>query len=271
MARAPRRQPAVKIRFDVANPRANRLIETQSSKRIVAITADTRASVRQVLTAGYEKGRHPYSIALDLIGRRDNTGQRVGGVLGLTPNQTDRGLRFRELLESGEPSEMSKALDFKLRDKRFDATIEKAIANEEPIDPDKIDAMVDRYFDRSLQLRGETVARTETGKAVHEAAHEAFAQGLEKTGYPPQAVTRTWRSAGDEKVRDSHAEMDGQEVQGLNQPYTSPSGARLMHPLDDSLGAPAEEIINCRCDEEINIDFSYGLENEDLRNRRDEE
>jgi hypothetical protein len=110
-------------------------------------------------------------------------------------------------------------------------------------------------------FRGEAIARTETGQAVLEASNEAFEQALEKTGYGKDAVTKVWRTAGDGKVRDSHAAMDGQEVVGLDAIFVSPdTGAEFKYPMDDSLGAGAGEIINCRCLAEYNIDFSQGLE-----------
>jgi hypothetical protein len=39
----------------------------------------------------------------------------------------------------------------------------------------------------------------------------------------------------------------------------SPSGARMMFPGDFSLGAPPEEIINCRCVVKHRVDFLAGV------------
>lgn len=249
------------IRFDVANPRAEARIERFAGRRITEIVENTRSAVRATILSGYEQGQGPRSIALDLVGRiNTSTGQREGGVIGLTSGQAQAATNLRSRLLSGDPEEMVKVFNMSLRDKRFDSTIQKAIENEEPVPTNVVDTMFDRYTNNALKLRGETIARTETGDAVHEAAQEAFEQGLEKTGYSKQSVTKVWRSASDDRVRDTHAEMDGQEVVGIDTPFTSPSGAQMKHPLDGSLGAPPEEIINCRCDMEINIDFSEGLE-----------
>lgn len=247
------------FRFNVTNPVANRRIEQLAGKKIVEITDDVREAAKETILHGYAAGRGPRDIALDLIGRVNrHTGGREGGMVGLTGNQAAAARNFRQRLESGVPGEMAKALDMKLRDKRFDSTVLKHIEAGKALPQDVINRMYGRYVDNALRLRGETISRTETGKAVHEAAHESFRQGLEKTGYSPDAVVRTWRSAGDRRVRDSHQEMDGQTVRGLNTPFKTPAGALMMHPLDASLGAGPEEIINCRCDEEINIDFARG-------------
>ncbi len=57
-------------------------------------------------------------------------------------------------------------------------------------------------------------------------------------------MTREWDAAGDKDTRDSHSAMDGQK-RGLDEPFTTGDGWQLMHPGDGSLGAPAEEVINC--------------------------
>lgn len=58
-------------------------------------------------------------------------------------------------------------------------------------------------------------------------------------------TTHTWVSMRDEKVRVSHWDADGQTVP-INEPFLI-NGYKMMFPLDDSMGAPIEEIINCRC------------------------
>ena len=58
----------------------------------------------------------------------------------------------------------------------------------------------------------------------------------------------------DGRTRDSHADLNGVEV-GLDEAFDSPTGARMMHPGDTSLGAGAEDVINCRCMPEYRIDM----------------
>ena len=54
---------------------------------------------------------------------------------------------------------------------------------------------------------------------------------------------KEWVSAQDDRVRDTHAEADGQIV-GTEEPFQV-SGIEMMHPC--AVGAPPEEVINCRC------------------------
>jgi len=66
------------------------------------------------------------------------------------------------------------------------------------------------------------------------------------------AEEHTWLSARDARVRSgqrggaNHRAMDGQTVR-LGQPFLTPRGYRLMFPGDRSQGAPADEVVNCRC------------------------
>lgn len=262
------------VRFDMRNPRAERQIRDYAGSLIREITDDQRAMARQVIEASYAQGRGPNSIALDIVGRISRaTGKRTGGFLGLTGYQAEfadnprwhldpanQAPGARQQLESGDPELMKAYLTRGRRNKLFDRSVTKAVREGKPLPKDMVDRAVRDYRNSLLQLRGEMIARTETGRAVHAAKHEAFRQGLEKTNYSAQAIKRTWRDAGDSRVRHSHGGMNGQVVRGLDEPFVSPYGNRLMHPLDRSLGAPAYEVVACRCDEDIDIDFAEGLE-----------
>lgn len=249
------------LRFNARNRSAEKKLSATAGKMITRLRRETRDAVRETILSGYRAGRHPSSIALDIAGRIDpRTGKRAGGILGLSRPQAEALSNFRSKLESGEASSMREALGYKLRDRRFDGAIERAIERGEALDAEKIDRMVDRYSDRALELRGETVARTETGQAVSSSSLEAFEQALEKTEFSQRSVKRIWRTSGNENVRDSHEAMEGQEVEGIDEPFVSGNGAEMMAPFDASLGAGPEDIINCACTVEIEIDFAEGLE-----------
>ncbi|MNR59438.1 hypothetical protein D3C85_1806970 [compost metagenome] len=65
-------------------------------------------------------------------------------------------------------------------------------------------------------------------------------------------VIKDWNTVGDDKVRHTHAPMQGQKQQ-LGSPFVSGAGALLMHPGDQTLGAPDAEVIGCRCWVEYSI------------------
>jgi len=87
--------------------------------------------------------------------------------------------------------------------------------------------------------RAATIARTETHNSALAAVDAALAYKKIKVR------TKTWWSAQDKRVRDTHREAHGQTVD-YDQPFTV-GGAAMMRPGDDSMGAGPQEIINCRC------------------------
>lgn len=54
-----------------------------------------------------------------------------------------------------------------------------------------------------------------------------------------------WRSEKDGRTRKSHESADGQKKK-INEPFKI-GEHYLMYPMDGSLGAPANEILGCRC------------------------
>lgn len=243
------------IRFDGRNPRAETWLAEESSELITRIVADQRLAARNFLTAGMAQGNGPRTTALDLVGRIDRaTGTRVGGVLGLTVPQEEAVRRARSELSGGDATALRNYLGRARRDKRYDRAVRRAIETGEPVPAETARRAIRAYENRLLQLRGETVARKETMTAIQAARHEAWLQAVENGAIAESQVRRTWRTAGDTRVRHSHHGMNGDTV-GLRQPFTSPSGARLMYPGDTSLGAGLEEVINCRCDVAVRVDF----------------
>lgn len=91
-------------------------------------------------------------------------------------------------------------------------------------------------YEFAVEGRAERIARTEVLSAANAGNFEALKRaGVEE---------KEWLSSQDDRVRETHAELDGRSVP-LNQPFITSSGSALMFPGDPS-GEPGE-IINCRC------------------------
>ena len=56
---------------------------------------------------------------------------------------------------------------------------------------------------------------------------------------------KTWIDVGDKRERKTHLEVGGTTIP-INEPF-SVGDSLLMFPTDHSLGASADEIVNCRC------------------------
>ena len=202
------------------------------------------------------EGRNPRDVALDITGRINRaTGQREGGILGLSSTQTDATIRARQELLSGDPTQLRNYLTRARRDKRFDRQILRALKDGKPLPAGEVDRITGRYKDRLLQLRGEMIARTETLAGLNAGKEEGIRQLIDSGKVPRSAVKKRWRSTGDDRTRDSHMAMNDMEA-GIDEAFVSPlTGAQMMFPHDVSRGAPASEIIGCRCFYEIKIDY----------------
>jgi len=241
------------VRWDARNIRAENWLRLHSSTLITRITDDQRAVIRAALVEGMAAGRNPRSVALDIIGRMNRvTGRREGGLVGLTSQLSATVQKARAALLSGDVEGMRAYMGLGKRDHRFDATVAKAIRDGAAVPSGMVAKITGRLSDRYLQLRGETIARTETMAALNQSGIEAMQQAIDSGAVRADTVTKVWHTARDPKVRDSHAAQDRQSV-GLNDVFAN----GLAYPGDPSGGAA--ETANCRCYLETRIDFLAGL------------
>lgn len=245
-----------RLRFNVRDPRAETWIANQSGSLITSIEADMRSTVQTTLQSGLAAGRNPRGVALDVVGRiNQQTGKREGGVLGLSEQGETWSRNTRQKLETLDEGYFK----LKLRDKRFDPIVRRAIDTGKPLSPDDVTRLVDRYRANSLRHRGEQIARAEMHEAMMRSEWLANMQAIETGNLSYSAVTKVWDAITDGHERHSHHEMDGQEV-GIDEPFVSPvTGDRMMHPGDTSLGASARETVGCRCRVRYKTDWFAGV------------
>lgn len=247
------------FRFDVRDNRAEAWLRQESAGLVVQIENDTREAIRTAIETGMREGRNPRNVALDLVGRiNPKTGSREGGIVGLHSQYAKFVNNARTELQTLDPNYLTRVR----RDKRFDGIVQKAIKDGKPLDAETINRLTGRYSDSLLQLRGETIGRTEALKAINKAEFEAFEQAIDKGSLKQENVTRIWDSAGDDgRTRDTHLTMEGQTVK-FKEPFKTPDGASIMFPGDGSLGAGPEETINCRCRVKTKVDWLADIEAE---------
>ena len=244
------------IRFNVRDRAAEQWLGQRSSGLVTEIEEDVRQTVRDALQRGQREGRNPRNVALDLVGRVNRqTGRREGGAIGLTSAQ----LRWVESARQKLLTLDEAYFDMGLRASRFDDVVRQAITSGKPLSAETVDKLVGLYKDNALKHRGEQIGRTEALSALNRGEYEAIRQAAQRNGRPLSAIRKVWDSAGDGRVRDSHRALDGVSV-GMDEPFVSPvTGARMMHPHDDSLDAPARELIGCRCRVRYEIRFGVGV------------
>lgn len=216
------------IAFDPASPQVIEAMQRNRLDFITSFSNDQRLVVVNSLAQSMREG----------VGIVEQA-RRIRDVIGLTSYQQGMVNNYQVALQANN----RRALEYSLRDRRYDTGFENAIAEDELLSQSRINLMVDRYRDRLLQLRGETIARTETARVAEEARAIAVEQVLEETDIPRSLVVKQWIATG-VRTRSTHGQMH-EQARLFDEPFDSPSGAQLMQPGDST--APAAEIVNCRC------------------------
>lgn len=242
----------VVFQFNIRNPRAEDYLRRHAANFVRDIYDDQRQMIRNHLEAGMSRGLNPRTVALDLVGRVNIRGVRSGGVIGLTDSQASWVRNYANELENDLPASLTR----NLRDQRFDRAVLRAIDSGEGLSAELRQKMVTAYENRALRYRAETIARTEAMRALHQSQDDSIAQAVESGSVANDQVAFAWRTAHDNRVRDSHQSMDGQQVQ-RGESFVSGNGNSLMFPGDPE--APIEETANCRCWREPVIDFLAGI------------
>lgn len=225
------------VSFDQVNHVAVDIMRASQLALITNFTNSQRAAVREVLTDGVARGINPVEQA-----------RLFRDAIGLTDRQAMAVLNYRRLLEQAGRAELSTArqaesLTRALRDARGDRAVRTAIRRSQPLSPEQIDRMVQRYYERSVKYRSEVIARTEALRSVHQGTEQAFTQAIQEGKIRADEVVQTWHAAHDSRTRLSHRFLDGQE-QPIGGVWIGLHGA-LRYPGDPL--APAAETIQCRC------------------------
>ena len=212
------KSPIILTRFDQSNVRAVEMMERHQARLVREITDSQRNSVYQAISAGIREGKNPRETALDFR-----------NAIGLTSRQEQAVRNYRRGLETND---LSITLDRKLRDHRFDGTVRRAAEEETPIPAPQVDKMVERYRDRYLNYRAETISRTESLRSVNEAAQELWEQVAEGDSIIAEdEIRRRWSTSKDHRVRVWHRLIPALNPDGvaITEPFRTPKGP-LMYP-----------------------------------------
>jgi len=131
--------------------------------------------------------------------------------------------------------------------RQLDVTFERYLDPDFDIDGTRLTDQEKQWFiDRSPRYRKEAIARTETIRASNAGAMETYkAWGV--------VEMKEWLDSKDNRVRDCHKTGGGKFLAGgtpsivpVDEPFIV-CGEPMMYPTDGSMGASAENIVNCRC------------------------
>ncbi len=234
-------------RFNSRLPRSETWLRNHINVLAANISNEQALAAREAIVRGISTTQSRSSIALDIIGRVNSQGLRQGGIIGLSGPQINNLTAARVELASGDPKQLRNYLRRSLRDRRFDSKVKEAILSGKPISPKDVARYTGKYSNRMLRARGKVIAHHETIAAANAGRHEGMRQIVDNGVINARQIKRKWNSQGDANVRDTHSNLNGKTVTGIEEPFVSSSGARMMHPHDTSMGAGAAEIANCRC------------------------
>lgn len=210
----------VAVEFNILNPKVLKAVKKLNSTVMTDLKKNVRESVRQAVRAGIKEGANPRTIAR---GIRD--------VVGLTPSQEKSVRNMRRLLTEGK----REALTRKLRDKRFDSVLERALGRGgEGLTTEQINRYTDAYRTRFIAHSAETISRSATLDATRLGQRMAWEDAVDKGLVDPERLMKRWITVGDNKVRDEHEAMNGEEVL-YDEPFSN--GDQI----------PGENDYNCRC------------------------
>jgi len=221
---------SVNFVFDATNPRLSQFAQDISATRIREVGNDVRQVVRDVIQQETVAGTNPI-----------DTARRVRESVGLTEKQEQSVDNFRRQLElaaDGQQSAVTEARSRELRDKRF--AIKPGMSQEQ------IEKQVARYRERFVKHRAETIARTESTRAVNGASRELMKSYVEQGKISEAQVRRKWIYTKDENTRAEHRQIPALNPNGvgLNESFQTPLGP-LRFPGDPQ--GTAENTVNCRC------------------------
>jgi len=227
----------VTVGFDAQNTRAVAAIRQNRLNFIQQFTEQQRRATRAALTAGIADG----------LGPREQA-RAFRASIGLTERQQLAVQNYRKLLQRiGADDVPSRAkrevLSRKLRDRRFDRTVQRALRGDKTLTPVEIENMVERYRQRSINHRAVTIARTEALHSVHAGQNNAIDEAILSGAVIEDDLVYEWLTGQDGRQRDPHQELHKTQ-RGHNEPWENSLGT-IFYPGDRS--AVAANVINCRC------------------------
>lgn len=230
------------IAFNVLNPQVIEGVRGLNLK----IADELKDDVRNMVGAYVENGLR------DGVGPRTVARQIKKGV-GLTGPQVGYVDNFRSQLENNSRAALNRQLArgmVKKPDgsmvfvqghagttgvsKRDLASMNRVLGSSDKLSPKQIDRIVASYERRLTAWHAETVSRTATVDSLKAAQNLSTEQAINQGILPRELMKSEWVTAGDGRVRDEHAAMNGEVV---------PFGT----PFSNGQTIPGETDYNCRC------------------------
>jgi hypothetical protein len=219
------------IYFNQVNPELVKIVDTWTNDLITNEVQAIIEGISKAVKDGSIAGVNPITTARKIVNN-----------IGLTTPQQTALANYEKNLREGSRQAVNRAL----RDRRFDSTVLNSIKTKSELTEDKINKMVERYRQRMLKYRAETIARTESLRMVNMANQHLYENALMEGKIKEGDYKKFWLPKADGRTRHAHLTLPSMNKDGrqINEPFQSIYG-NIMYPHDPS--APAKNTINCRC------------------------
>jgi hypothetical protein len=218
---------AMQASFTVINPLAVTWANEYIPSLIREITHSTRMGIAEVIRYGVDNQIPPRA-----------TARNIREMIGLTQHQSRAVINYRKQLEARSNLQGITPADKRLVGIRDQKTIARHF-REGHLTQEKIDEMVDRYYKNLVKMRADTIARTESFRAVEMGEQLSWESAVQDGLVEADDVIRKWVTARDDRVRPEHAAIPkmNKDGVGLREPFKTPSGPVMQPPFG----------VNCRC------------------------
>ena len=216
--------------FDTARVSALSAAEGYRAKFVTEATRAQRQTISQIINRGFVEGRSRAAVA-----------REIRASIGLTSTQEKWVSNYRNQLSTLDPAALERAL----RDQRSDKLLRRLMESGNTLSTEQIDSMVERYRQRLIKFRAETIARTESLRAMRMGEWDAL-MAAQDAGVLSPFLKRFWVTTADERLRRFHLPIPSMNSDGraVDEPFQTPLGL-MMYPLDPS--GTAANVVNCRC------------------------
>lgn len=219
-----------RFNFDLYDEPTLRRIRAAQDALIRELDAEARRTINTVISSSARRGLGPEAIVDDI---REN--------IGLTARQAQAVLNYEDLLRSLD----AQALERRLRNGQYDDALIEAIESGDSLSEAAIARMVDDYRENYLDYRAETIAQSESVRAVNAGLQDAYQQAIDRVALPEEAIRQFWQ-LGDRPCPVCESIPD-----------RNPDGVAIGETFDSSEGQQVAPPVhpNCNCSLEIVTDL----------------
>src|SRR6266576_1186017 len=222
-----------RFNFDILDQATQDRIRAAQDELIRELETQARDTIDTIVMNGAREGL----AAEDIVGD-------IRDMIGLTARQGQAVMNYESMLRDLDPG----ALMRQLRNSEYDAVFQDAIDAGEDMSEVAISKMVDDYIENYLDYRAETIAQTESVRAINSGIQDGEEQARDRGALPSDAIRQFWQIALDEKTCPVC----------LSIPDMNPDGVEIGEPfdsIDGPMDAPPDPHPSCRCSLEIITDL----------------